>query len=464
MAELNHRLSKQRSETERGGQTWESKPESSTADASHFAGIEFGKSITAQEFLRKLDDCPEEDPLCDALAEVLKARGSRSTHSIAQTQADSQRLQGLAEALADMQRDFSSEREKLSNEREEQQQLQAELQKREADISNRERELKAARAEEVTRDRARKDYPQPAWLENVEGTMNVAVVGNAGVGKSLLINKLRRSRPHSDQWAPVGVNETTMRPQVYTFPNETRARLWDLPGAGTHAFPSETYISVMGLRYFDAVIIVTAGRFTTTEISLRTELEAYSVPFFMVRSKVDIDVWNNKEDNSMAEDATARSIREDLKTQHGVENPYLVSSRDPEMYDMPRLLRDLFPGLQRQLDAHAPVFSPCEPSDGAWGDAWAMPVMYSSSLSGIQGRWQDAFGATYLIHGYDSHVTLRDGQTAIVKLVENQESVWWVGRWYINFQSVDRARHCNGELRWTPSDLSMKPLVWWWAD
>jgi len=464
MAELINVLFKRKSVIETSGESWESNPRNSTADASQFAGIDFGNSLTAQEFLRKLEDCPEEDPLCEALAEVVKARGCRPAHSIAATQADTERLEGVAEALAKLQKEFGLERAKLSGEREEQEQRRAELHTREAQVKERELELEAVRAEELAREKARKDYPQPEWLTNVDGTINVAVVGNAGVGKSLLINKLRRVRQGSDQWAPVGVNETTMRPHMYTFPNEKRARLWDLPGAGTHAFPSETYISVMGLRYFDAVIIITAVRFTTTEMSLRSELEAYRVPFFMVRTKVDIDVWNNLEDNSMTEEATIHSIRDDLHGQHNVANPYLVSSRDPEMHDMPRLLRDVFPGLQRQLDAHAPVFSPGEQSEGAWGDAWAMPVMYSAALSGIQGRWHDDYGAVYLIQGAECHVTLKDGQTAVVKLQEINECVWWCGRWTIGFGSVEAARHCHGELRWSSLDLSIDPLVWWWTD
>lgn len=44
--------------------------------------------------------------------------------------------------------------------------------------------------------------------------MNLAVVGNSGVGKSLLINRLRRLRPQAEGWAAVGVNETTREPSM----------------------------------------------------------------------------------------------------------------------------------------------------------------------------------------------------------------------------------------------------------
>merc|ERR1719162_1755788 len=170
----------------------------------------------------------------------------------------------------------------------------------------------------------------------------------------------------------------------------------------------------MGLRYFDTVLIVTAGRFTSMEIRLKEELEKHQVPFFMVRTKVDIDCWNNKEDNSVEKDETLEQIRDDMKNTHGIPDPYLVSSRDPEKYDMPKLMADLFPGLKRQLDPSAPAYSP------EWGQAWAMPDAYSEVLSGIQGRWNDGYRTRYLIQGYHSHVTLREGQSAVLTLRVSQ--------------------------------------------
>merc|ERR1719162_1878194 len=150
----------------------------------------------------------------------------------------------------------------------------------------------------------------------------------------------------------------------------------------------------MGLRYFDTVLIVTAGRFTTMEIRLKEELEKHKVPFFMIRSKVDIDSWNNKEDNSVVEEETLKLIRDDMQNTHGISRTYLVSSRDPEAFDMPQLMQDLFPGLKRQLDPSAPSFAP------GWGQAWSMPEAYSEVLSGIQGRWNDGYCSRYLIQGY----------------------------------------------------------------
>lgn len=247
---------------------------------------------------------------------------------------------------------------------------------------------------------------------------------------------------------------------MYTFPDEPRVRLWDVPGAGTAAVPSGTYIQNMGLRYFDKVIIVTAGRFTTTEVELKAELEQHKVPFFMVRTKVDIDVWNNMEDNGMDERATLNLIKEDLQNKHGVENPYLVSSRDDKAFDMPRLLNDLFPGMKRQLD---PLATPFFPSGGSWGEAWVVPTIFSEVLAALQGRWRDMYGAVYLIQGSSAHVSLKNGQATVVPLVERGGQVWWCNAWFTSEDHVQIARR-TGELRWPHSENFQQPLVWWWFD
>jgi hypothetical protein len=43
------------------------------------------------------------------------------------------------------------------------------------------------------------------------------------------------------------------------------ARLWDLPGAGTKDWPSESYVRDAGLRHFDGVLLVVAGAFSDAE-------------------------------------------------------------------------------------------------------------------------------------------------------------------------------------------------------
>lgn len=454
-SELLNVLLKRRSTVETKGEQFESAPEASSADAkAHLEGLSFN-APAAVEWLKQLDETPEEDNLVESIREGIADRGAQPAHAPRGLSAeDHARLKELAESLAVMQEQFESEREELGGAREV-------LERREAELQQREQALEAERQQQLRREEARKHYPPPEWLVNVEGTMNIGVTGNAGVGKSLLINKLRRIRPGADGWAAVGVSETTMRPTMYAFAEEPQMRLWDLPGAGTAAFPSEDYIQTMGLRYFDRIIIVSAGRFTSTELALQEELNTHGVPYVMVRTKADIDVWNNKEDNGMDENQTITQIVNDFKA-NGVNEAFVVSLRDPERFAMPALVKTLFPNVKTSvLDPSSPTFCP---DVSEWNDSWAMPVVYSESLAGIQGQWRDAYGCLYLVQGTETHVTLKQGQYAVVPLTQSEGRVGWVGRWWLDMGHVRNARK-TCELRWSPTDLKKdKPLIWWWVD
>lgn len=451
MSELQSTLGVRRSQVERCGETWESQPQESAADAKSIPGVKFGSAPHVADWLRqKTLQMPEEDitrdELTEALLKVLAANGAPSSM---------QKLEEISGCLADLQKELVEQRDSLGVQKEE--------------LARREAELKAQlEALEVKPEKPMdRDYPVPSWLTNSEGTMNVAVVGNSGVGKSLLINKMRRLKPGAAEWAPTGVKETTLRPMMYTFPGIDKVRLWDLPGAGTPGFPKENYLRDMGLRHFDSVLIVTANRFTSTEVMLREELERYTVPYFMVRTKIDLDIWNNKEDNKLEEAVTLKNIRDEL-VQHGVSQIYLVSSREPDRYDMPALLADAFPGVRNYLDASSFLFA--GGTDGAT-ESWSLPVLWSSIVAGIQGQWQDAVeDFLYVVDGTDVHITQQcDGRAASIVLTEQRQqdgaykdSVWLQNTWYLDMPAVGKARE-TGELRWIPADIQDKPRVWRWC-
>jgi len=462
--ELLGRLLSVRSAVEKGAQTWESAPADSQADASFFEGAEIERIPVAAEWLKqRVTETPEEDVITDALGDVLKSRGSRPAHAPgAPTSDDADRINTLADSLMALQRQKLKERGELETEKEQ-------LAKREQEVAALEQEMRLEKQRQQQREIALQHYPQPDWLVKYEGTMNVAVTGNAGVGKSLLINCIRRVKNGSCLWAEVGVVETTMSPTMYAFPGKQELRIWDLPGAGTEKFPLEGYTRNMGLRYFDSVLIVSAARSTETEIALRKELEHHGVPFLMVRTKVDIDIWNNLKDSdkTISEDATLESIREDLKQQHGTlkQEPYLVSSRDPDKYDMPALMREAFPGLKKTLDATAPAFEPSDTS--GWGDSWSLPAEQSTLLSAIQGQWKnsgsDGPACVYIVDGSKVHITLASGTALLMTVTEDHSGgIWWNNRWCLEAPAIATARE-TGELRWTPVDISVqKPMIWRW--
>eukprot|EP00747_Dinoflagellata_sp_TGD_P021404 gnl/TRDRNA2_/TRDRNA2_128466_c0_seq2.p1 gnl/TRDRNA2_/TRDRNA2_128466_c0~~gnl/TRDRNA2_/TRDRNA2_128466_c0_seq2.p1 ORF type:complete len:356 (+),score=75.22 gnl/TRDRNA2_/TRDRNA2_128466_c0_seq2:121-1188(+) len=286
--ELMRALVKRKARSEVGATTFESVPTESTADAaSHLEGLTFN-APPATEWLGQFA-MPLEDRTAEYLAEELEARAPVPEHAPrAFSTEEVSRIQSLAKAVADMQQTLHKERDSLSGQKEE-------LARRAAEVRTKELALEEEYERQRRLEEAARNYPRPDWLQRAEGTMNIGIVGNAGVGKSLLINRLRGVQPKQEGWAEVGVIETTDVVSMYAFPGERRVRLWDFPGAGTERFPLDDYIARMGLRYLDKVLITTAGRFTETEIKLREELERHGVPYLIVRTKIDVDIFNNKQ-------------------------------------------------------------------------------------------------------------------------------------------------------------------------
>lgn len=434
--------------------TYESRPAPSTADATcHLQGLEF-TAPPAKDWIRQFAD-PEEDRVGEVLACDLEERGPRPSHApLANTPEEQARLSELTQLVWSLREQLSSERQQSRA----QDLRQEALARREAEIEAQERALEEQREEHRRRAEERRHYPPPPWLPEPDGTINVGVVGNSGVGKSLLINQLRGLSHGMEGWAPVGINETTVKVSMYAFPSEHRVRLWDFPGAGTPDFPLESYIARMGLRYLDKVLIVTAGRFTVTEVKLMRHLQECRVPYCMVRTKVDIDVWNNRQDNGVEEETSIREIRDDLRENHGVDKVFLVSLRDTDAHDFPRLLSTVFPRLGALRDGSSEV--------QGWDSAWSIPEVYSQNVSAIQGRWKDKQGTLYIVQGLQVHVTAAAGGTtesATATLSEADGTVFWLRRWAVGADGVARSRR-KGELRWTPCEDKLTDMVWKWCD
>ena len=76
--------------------------------------------------------------------------------------------------------------------------------------------------------------------------LNVAVIGNSGVGKSSFINAIRRLTPDDEGAADVGcMREKPVDVKSYVHPNNPLLKFWDLPGVGTDRFPRQTYLSLI---------------------------------------------------------------------------------------------------------------------------------------------------------------------------------------------------------------------------
>eukprot|EP00468_Gymnochlora_sp_CCMP2014_P015396 CAMPEP_0167769978 /NCGR_PEP_ID=MMETSP0110_2-20121227/17639_1 /TAXON_ID=629695 /ORGANISM="Gymnochlora sp., Strain CCMP2014" /LENGTH=525 /DNA_ID=CAMNT_0007659055 /DNA_START=172 /DNA_END=1749 /DNA_ORIENTATION=- len=207
----------------------------------------------------------------------------------------------------------------------------------------------------LTRNVGGEPYPLPEWLRRAgyKATGNLAITGNSGTGKSSLTNAMRGLRPRDEGAAAVGVKETTLEPTPYDITVDGKEmRLYDLPGAGTPKFPLASYIRNMGIKYFDLVIVASAGRFTENDLELMDELRRHGVPFFALRTKIDLEIRNAESDGGGDPNTIIDSIRADLEnyTLLPPDKIYMVSSRRPEEFDFQRLKVDTLAELQRGLE------------------------------------------------------------------------------------------------------------------
>ncbi len=156
-------------------------------------------------------------------------------------------------------------------------------------------------------------YIEEKMIEWRQVPVNMAVTGDSGVGKSTLINTLRGLKANDPGAAAVGVTETTLSAKSYPHPDNDNLKVWDLPGMGTPNFPKDSYLQAINYERYDYFLILSATRFSENDLYLAKELDAKQKRFIFVRSKMDADLHNEKEDHpELSEEDVKRSVRENI--------------------------------------------------------------------------------------------------------------------------------------------------------
>ncbi|HEY7153697.1 MAG TPA: GTPase [Gemmataceae bacterium] len=174
-------------------------------------------------------------------------------------------------------------------------------------------------------------------------SVRIGFIGEAGVGKSSLINAMLGRAV-----AAVGATTVAHDPEgeQYQFEGVT---LVDLPGAGVPERPFKSYVDDLKLlepgRY-DAFVLVSSHRLRENEVTLYDVLHKKGgKPFFVVRSHFDTAV------RAEGDEAAARRKIEEAFRKH-LDDPslhvYMVASPEPVRYDLSALLRDLVSALPEE--------------------------------------------------------------------------------------------------------------------
>ncbi|XP_077192563.1 interferon-inducible GTPase 5-like [Paroedura picta] len=177
-------------------------------------------------------------------------------------------------------------------------------------------------------------------------TLDVAITGVSGVGKSSLVNALRGMTDFEEGAAETGTVETTMNAKGYPHPTFPKVTIWDLPGIGTPCFKAEEYLRKVNFERYDFFMILSSERFTTNDILLAREICNMNKKFYYVCTKVDRRVNSARRQQSFNEERTLETIRKYYcanlaKAGEFWPRVFLICSWDLNKYDFPLLQKTL---------------------------------------------------------------------------------------------------------------------------
>ena len=131
---------------------------------------------------------------------------------------------------------------------------------------------------------------------------NFAITGDAGVGKSTLINAICGYDNNNLEAAEIDIVECTDVVKGYPHPDLEHLVLYDLPGAGTTNQPAETYFCDKRFYVFDCLFLVMSERIRQNDLVFAKFAQEMDTPVIFVRNKTKSDFETMQDKHKDKED------------------------------------------------------------------------------------------------------------------------------------------------------------------
>lgn len=191
-------------------------------------------------------------------------------------------------------------------------------------------------------------------------TLEVAVIGKTGSGKSTFINTfaplsgpeaaetgvvetthniLPYDRVRTREWPISEAEEVTVKATGIKF----FVRVWDFPGYESPEFPEEKYLHILKLMEFDFYLLLSSDRVRDFERKIHNFLVRQGKLYFYIRTHYDWDVTNTERDHpGISESEIKQKLIDEIKNKLSFEPEiYFINAKHRDQYDFPKLEREL---------------------------------------------------------------------------------------------------------------------------